>query len=454
MKRKIAIYFAAFVMLFTGVSCMNDDAETVVLSPYAMMTSFSLGNIKSSYADFTSTGEDTTVVRTISTGAYPFTIDQLTGEVFNVDSLPFGTDVSKLVVNISVKGTVGIYNDSTETYDYFESTDSLDFTRPRNFRVYAPDTQYARDYTVAVNVHQVEPELMAWDKYGAAVGFAPEGAVEYNAAMKLFGTLADGSFAVASTSLDGEPSWETVALRGLPAVADLSNVQQFAGALYVAAEGDLYSSADAVNWTVASQGVGAEAIVAASDADGKIWIAGQQGVKYSTNGVDFQYSEDLPARFPLYGLSLASYPLAHNGNITRYMLVGYATPEKDGDVYVWSRLSTENEWVQYDNGNGFGCPGLNNLSVVRYDNFLYAFGGSGVVSGIGVNAFEKFFVSKDNGIVWKASNDFYKRLPGELAGDESQFAAAVDSGNRLWIVTSGDNACVWRGMINRLGFNK
>lgn len=454
MKKKIAIYFAAFVMLFTGVSCMNDDVETVVLSPYAMITSFSLNNIKSSYADFTSTGKDTTVVRTIYAAVYPFTIDQLTSEVFNVDSLPFGTDVSKLVVNLSVKGVAGIYNDSTETYEYFESTDSLDFTKPRKFRVYSADAQYERDYTITVNVHQVEPELMAWEKFCAPENFVPESAVEYGGVMKLFGTLADGSLAVASTSLDGEPSWETVALCDLPVAADLSNVQLFAGSLYVAAEGELYSSVDAVNWAVAPQGVGAEAIVAVSDADGKIWIAGQQGVKYSTNGVDFHDSEDLPDRFPLYGLSLASYPLVHNGNITRYMLVGYATPEKDGDVYVWSRLSTEDKWERYDNGNGFGCPGLNNLSVVRYDNFLYAFGGSGVVSGIGVNAFETFFVSKDNGIVWKASNDFYKRLPGELAGDESQFAATVDSGNRLWIVNSGDKACVWRGMVNRLGFKE
>lgn len=453
MKQKLAIYFAALVMLFTGVSCMSDDEESVVLSPYAMVTSFSIGNIKSSYHAFTSTGEDTTVVRTLSSALYPFTINHSTGEIFNADSLPFGTDVSKVVMNISLKGVACIYTDSTGTFDYFSMTDSIDFTVPRKFRIYSADKGYERDYTVTVNVHKVEPELLSWNKYSAPEDFLPSCAVEFCGEMKLFGSVA-GTLSVASAGLAGEPAWELSPLSGLPVTAKLANVQQFGGSLYTVAEGSLYISADAVNWAVASQESGVVAIVGASDADGKIWIAGEQGVKYSADGASFEQAQELPAGFPLYGLSLSSYPLLHNRNIIRYMLIGYTTPEMNGEPAVWSRLSTENDWVLYDNGNGFACPSLKGLSVVRYDNSLYAFGSSGVAGGESIGAFSSFFVSKDNGIVWKASENYYQRLPKELAGNESQFVATVDSANFIWIVNSGSDAGVWKGIINRLGFKK
>jgi hypothetical protein len=65
-----------------------------------------------------------------------------------------------------------------------------------------------------------------------------------------------------------------------------------------------------------------------------------------------------------------------------------------------------------------------------------------------------FYVSRDNGIAWRPQESYYQRLPEELGGDNSQFAATVDSSNYIWIINSGDNGGVWKGILNRLGFKK
>lgn len=453
MKRNLATYFALFSLVFVAISCGSSDEEEYELSPYAMLKSFSLGNIRSAYPSFTSTGEDTLVLKTVQMTAFPFTINQVTGEVYNNDSLPFATNISKVVTQFSVNGVASIYVDSLDSYEHFSSTDSLDFTSPRKVRIYSEDAEFYKDYTIKINVHQVDPELMVWNKYPAVEGLVPVRVVEANGAMFLFGKDSNGAVAVASTALEGVPAWETALVSGLPADADISTIQLFNGALYAVAGGNVYTSADGAVWTLSASDTGAVAIVGASEDDGKLWIAGSQGVLWSEDAATFTVNEALPEGFPLYGVSLASYPLNHNKKIVRYMLVGYTAEDKSGEPAVWSKLSTEAKWTNYKNeDNKYECPALEGLSVVRYDNYLYAVGGAGTVNGREVAPFNSFYISKDNGIAWKVSTGFYQRLPEELVGNDTPFAVAVDSNNFIWIINSGTEGGAWKGIINRLGF--
>ena len=453
MKRNLATYFALLSLVFVAISCGSSDEEEYELSPYAMLKSFSLGNIRSAYPSFTSTGEDTLVLKTVQMTAFPFTINQVTGEVYNNDSLPFATNISKVVTQFSVNGVASIYVDSLDSYEHFSSTDSLDFTSPRKVRIYSEDAEFYKDYTIKINVHQVDPELMVWNKYPAVEGLVPVRVVEANGAMFLFGKDSNGAVAVASTALEGVPAWETALVSGLPADADISTIQLFNGALYAVAGGNVYTSADGAVWTLSASDTGAVAIVGASEEDGKLWIAGSQGVLWSEDAATFTVNEALPEGFPLYGVSLASYPLNHNKKIVRYMLVGYTAEDKSGEPAVWSKLSTEAKWTNYKNEeNKYECPALEGLSVVRYDNYLYAVGGAGTVNGREVAPFNSFYISKDNGIAWKVSTGFYQRLPEELVGNDTPFAVAVDSNNFIWIINSGTEGGAWKGIINRLGF--
>lgn len=454
MKKNLAIYLALF-LLGGIVSCGSDSDEAAAPSPYAFIKSFSIGDIRSEYPAFTSTGEDTTVTRTVSTSSFKFTIDQLAGEVYNNDSLPYCTNVSKVPISMSVLGIPSIYVDSADTYEAVANGDSIDFRTPRKFRIYGEGGSFYKDYTVSVNVHQVDPELMVWSKYPAAEGIVPVRAVEFEGSMLLFGTDGSGANVVAKCAVEGTPEWACSAVSGLSENADFATVQRFGGKLFVVDGGTVYSSADALNWSVASGNIGAVAIVGASDAAGELWIAGEQGLYMSNDGNAFEQAGALPQDFPLYGVSVASYPLAHNNKIIRYMLAGYTTAEKNGKVAVWSKLSTEQAWSNYENvGNEYPCPALKNIAVVRYNASLYALGGAGVAYGNEVEAFSSLYVSKDNGIVWKEPAGFYQRLPKELLGENAAFAVAVDSGNYMWIIISGENGGTWKGIINRLGFKK
>ena len=449
MKKSLAICLSMLILVAT--SCSWGDEEQVY-SPYAILKSFSIGDLKSQYPTYTAEGVDTFVTRTITGSSLPFSIDQAAGEVYNADSLPFATKVDKVVVNMGLSGYAQIMNDSTGLYEAFLSTDSLDFTTPRKFRITSLDSEHHKDYTISVNVHQVEPELMVWNSYAAVEALLPLRALEYNGELCLFGEK-NGELLLASSPLTGNPSWSVASLEGLPATADLSTMQLFGGALYLVAADGIYTSLNAIDWSLCYAVSGAVAIVGASDNDGKMWVATGSELLMTADGVNYESAGALPEGFPLYGVSIASYVMSHNKGITRYMLVGYTTEAMDGNAAVWSRLSTENAWVKYDNGNNvYSCPSLKGLTVLGYDNFLYAFGGAGIAQSETVDAFASFYISRDNGITWKAPEGFYQRMPAGLQGCNAQFAATVDSNNMIWIVCAGDKAAVWKGMINRLGF--
>lgn len=457
MKKYLATYLAVFSVLCAGfVSCSkgDDGGSDVELAPYALVRSFSLGNIRSGYPAFTSDGRDTVSVRTVDMSSFLFTIDQAAGEIYNNDSLLFSTDVTKVVTSITADGLLSLYVDSIADYVAYGNGDSVDFSTPRKMRVYSFDGQFYKDYTITINVHQVNPDEMVWSEWDAVEGVEPVRAVEFDGLMCLFG-LRNGYPVVAKSAINGEPLWVVADISGLPADADLSTVQIFGGALYVIAGGDLYASADAVNWSLVLEDKTLVSIVVASDDAGELVLAGKDGFLSSNDGASFAEAGTVPEGFPVYGVSALSYPLSHNRNIIRYIAVGYDSSAMDGKARVWSRLSNESEWVDYENdGSSYACPSLKGLSVVRFDNFLYALGGSGKADGVDVPAFSSFFISRDNGITWKKPSDFYQRMNEELAGNDSPFAVAVDSRNFIWIINSGAEGAVRKCIINRLGFNK
>lgn len=454
MKNKLAIYFSLLMMMLVVSSCFKDDDGTS--NPYAYIKSFGIGDITSSYYDVTAAGKDTMVVVTISGSAYPFTIDQASGNIYNNDSLPYATNVTKVTMKMTVEGVATMYVPESNSYEYFTTEDSLDFTNPRLFRITSLDGTYSKDYTISVNAHQVQPDSMAWNKVSAVSGLVPEKAIEFNNRMYVFGNSAGNVPAFVSTALGADVAWSDMEnVSGFSSDVDFSTLHLFNDTLYVLSNGDLYASADAVAWQPVLQGNELIAIVGASDIDGYLWLANDEKIYRSVDGASIEEIGSLPAGFPLYGVSTVSYALSHNDDIIRYMLVGYSDKEQNGAPKVWSKLSTEKGWVEYVNTNNtYSCPALENLSVLRYDNNLYAFGGAGKAEGDEVAAFNSFYISRDNGIVWKAPLGFYQRLPKELKGEDVLFVATVDSDNYMWIITPDESFGAWRGIINRLGFKK
>ncbi len=140
-----------------------------------------------------------------------------------------------------------------------------------------------------------------------------------------------------------------------------------------------------------------------------------------------------------------SYSLTTNKAILRNVVVCYEDADVDSLAHVWTRLSSEAEWNEMcpSADNPYGCPLLENLMVIRYNGDLYAFGGKSKGGRTpAVEAFQRMFVSVDNGVTWRSHSNKLS-LPADLLGYDGAFDAAVDNDNFLWIVL--EDGTIWKG---------
>ena len=129
---------AAFIL----PSCMNEDEVSVTLYDDTAITGFHITSAKITRHTLSSKGEDSTFIITDETvSRFPFSIDHQRGEIYNVDSLPLGTDAEKLLCAYYTKnnGYVLIENVLNDSVKYFSTTDSTDFRVPRYVQVHASD---------------------------------------------------------------------------------------------------------------------------------------------------------------------------------------------------------------------------------------------------------------------------------------------------------------------------
>lgn len=105
-----------------------------------------------------------------------FSIDVVNGKIYNADSLPYGTRIKGLVPVIStdaasvVELSIPRPNLEDSIVNYLENTtDSVDFSNgPVKVRVVSTDGKCERTYRISVNVHQVKPDSLVWDRVGTS----------------------------------------------------------------------------------------------------------------------------------------------------------------------------------------------------------------------------------------------------------------------------------------------
>ena len=464
MKKQFALYFAICTMAFVCTSCLNDDDdETIKTYPYASLLSFSIGNLELPTSSVTEEGKDTVIVKTVVGSLYKFIIDDKTGLVYNPDSLPKGSDVTKVTTTINSDGIAYFYSAENDTYDPVTSADSIDFSSPRKLIIVSTDGTHVKEYTVNLNVHNTDPDAMYWESLSPLSVVSPMRSIAFDNKLFVYGRNDANEVVVASMDLAGSVSWSTPKVLDKNFTdANLKEMLQFDNSLYVTEEsGALVASQDGVNWTENFvKNLTLKRLLASSDDEGKMWVVANcsdavcDSIMYSTDGKTFVATEALPKDFPLYNISSAVYPLNTNPDILRYVLVGYPASHIDAKPVVWSKLSTERTWMQLvPAGNGkFNCPALENLTVMRYDGNLYAFGGAGVVNDTVIEPFATYYISNDNGLTWLPSSDEKIVLPESLLGNSAPFAATVDNNQRMWIVVGGEEPVAWRGVINRLAY--
>lgn len=462
MKRKLLPFFMLISALLMLSSCLKSNDEDVTYYDDTAITAFTLGTLKQQVTTTSSDQTTTTSTTTIDCSGYAFYIDQARREIYNPDSLPYGVDASKVICTISSKnsGTVTIKSMTSDSLSYYSSTDSIDFSQPRQFTVYSNSGNYSRTYTIRVNVHQQRSGVFAWTGLNADAAL---GALE---AMKAV-TTADrifvfgkrnGQTRIYSRSTTADGAFAEVTPNVSLAADAFRNVVVKGNTLYLLNGGQMLRSDDAATW-IPMGTVSLKQLVGATDA--RLYATGlSAGLMSSADGLTWtaeQLSGDV-TMLPTEDLNLCYLPSVTNPNTNQVVLVGNRTVADDATAMVWGKVEenskgSENQpWGCFEVAadNKYPAPHLRNLQVVAYNGGLMAIGGAGLGKSQ-AKAFAQFYRSIDGGITWQ--NDTNCTLPGSFSSSETSFAMTVDHQQFIWIICGGSGQ-IWRARLSDLGWKK
>ena len=438
MSRNFLMSVLSAAVLLCMQSCLNSDDTDVTYSDDTSITSFSLGNICRVYtsqsgADSLGTG--------VSFSSYKFNIDQARHEVYNTDSLPYYAvgplQMKKVLSSISTKNSgIAVYQavDDTTWYN-FRSTDSLDFSVPRHFRVYSASLNYYQDWTIRVNVHQVPQDTFIWhNRYelpalenarsvkGIALGDSVYLYVQRNGSPVLLAASASGDaqFAEHSVSLSAEAAGGMIV---------------YDGRVYTISDGSIVSApTPAAAFSAVASAKQLSRLLGATrhdiyalSADGAIMISRDGGMTWQADSLDS--SSDL---LPSGNINFVSQPDRTNSGLDRAVLTG-SRSESDSTAVVWNKLSgygaEDSPWqyLEVSGDNQYRLP-AKSVSMTVYRDSLEAFDGV------------TLFKSRDLGLTWYP-DDKISRPDCFAAASEPHLILADRKGN-LWLVSGG---VVWKG---------
>lgn len=300
MFRKIAIMMLGPAMMLAATACNDDSgAKDPILPGSCQVTSFALS-------------ADTMVCANLDTVF--FSIDQLKGEIFNADSLPKGSKITRLVPRITV-ATASIAElyvprgnglpDSVHNY-LLNPKDSIDFSHgPVRLRLVSIDGQSTCDYKIRVNVHKENPDTLVWsrlERAGLPSAFQVINAqATAHTADKFYClTTYDGKYCMASAT-DPSGTWTYNVLNGFGFTPVISSLSATENALYILDENNnLMTSTDGgKSWTATGQRWN---YIYGSHGDQLLGCALNSGV-WQTVSYPQGSPAAMPAQFPVSGTS-------------------------------------------------------------------------------------------------------------------------------------------------------
>ena len=183
--------------------------------------------------------------------------------IFNPDSLPKGTVIGKLPVTIDLPGvseaTITMPSgkgDETTTVNYLENkNDSINFSKGEvKLHLKSYNGKVSRDYTIKLNIHQLEPDSLAWDK----MSVRPMPGTLSNPTGSRTVAFGDEVLCYTTNGAATELSrcenpfagvWQSAAVT-LPSGARLRSITPTSDALYlIDSDDNLYMSTDGTTWT-------------------------------------------------------------------------------------------------------------------------------------------------------------------------------------------------------------
>lgn len=457
----IAVLLAA---LFSLVSCLDTNDGDYVYTDDSAVTAFSVTSAKKAVHVKASNGADSVYYTTATLTAYKFVIDQQRCVIYNPDSLPYGVDPTKLLVSANSvnSGSLVLKSMTSDSLSYLSTTDSLDFSKPRELQVYSLSGAAVRKYEVRVNVHQEPADRFNWTKLPNPTAFTSANGVKSFAvttasgATRRFLLASDGTTTTVYRA-DGDNAW-TAATPNFNHTLAAETYRSAAvkhDTLFVCDNGVVMATTDGDTWTQqATAEAGVARIIAANPI--RLYAYNNEGVMVSSDDSGKTWKaasiDESASLLPNGDIAYATLPLTTNANAFRTLLIG-SVPEASTTTFsIWGKIDegdaySENQpWMFYDHNtlNRHELSLMQNFSAFTYDGKIMMVGNDERVY------LPYFYGSRDGGITWEADTVITSPLGFFVTGP---YTVSVDKDHFIWFV-SGKTGETWRGRINRLGWKK
>lgn len=242
---------AAMLLLGSATSCNEKSKDTDEIAVTISTVAIKSFNLKA----------DTKVLTDLD--SVFFSIDLDNGVIFNADSLPLDTKVTKLIPVITFmttmsKAEIVVSEDGKEdqTFDYLKNAnDSIDFSKNVSLKVTAYDQTTEYTYRLKVNVHTQKPDSLMWDRLAVAKLPSRYGdpvkqhSVDFKGSVVSIIEENNGELTLASSSDLFKGVWDKSEL-SLPFTPDIASLTAGTDALWILDDtGTLYTSGDGYDWT-------------------------------------------------------------------------------------------------------------------------------------------------------------------------------------------------------------
>lgn len=425
---------ALLVMLGTAASCNsksdnNEEVEAAVTVSTVAVKNF---NLKS----------DSKVLSNLD--SVFFSIDLNRGIIFNADSLPKGTNITKLIPVITFptsmsKAEIVMSGGKVKegTVDYLENpNDSIDFSGKVTLNVTAYDGVNKYSYSIKVNVHEQNPDSLMWGDMAASALpsrlAAPlaQKSVKHNDKVVSLIREADNSLTLSRCADLMKGEWTRTAV-SLPFVPDIASLEAAGNSLYILDNaGSLFSSTDGETWSdTGEKWAGIVGPYLGSVLGIKATDSGLMHCHYPANpnitdtAVDPEFPLSERSAFKTISSEWSQQPVG--------IFVGGVKPSGELSAATWAFDGSR--WATIDNTP---TPALRGATLVRYVEFR----SNGnlfqrneyetwvVIGGRLENGdFNKtIYVSPDNGITWKKGSELMQ-LPDYFPAISSADGIIMDN---------------------------
>lgn len=402
-----------------------------------------------------------------------FTIDQIGGRIFNQDSLPYGTEIDKVVATVTYMspisiGAIQVMQEAVGDTIYWNGTDSLDYSKPVKFLITAYDGVTKKAYETKLNVHQVLPDSMVWVMEDVTlpgttvaerkvIAFASENEEQYY----MYTRESDGNHLYTASPSDLSV-WTPQELTGLPEnQINWEFLTEYENKLYVpSSDQKLYYSINGKTWEAVENAPSVISILGvlreettAQKPSALAIIASIGGTPHFANmnksGV-WTEGKIVPTQFPLSGAAALSYNLMYR---ERLLLAGGKTAGENILADIWSTMDGL-DWVSISPVPTHSFGNREGASIALYDSTFFLVGGFDKEG----KALKDIYRSKDHGITWTLSDSLVV-MPQDYKA-RGYASMVLDKENNMYLFGGKDAKGktdlkeLWRGRINRLGFKK